>query len=149
MSIAVSGLEILHSYAGDENERPDRNIARRGQSISMIGMDRDIEQSWNASVDYLLRLRTIGDDWDGEGAVAPFPEIVDSAIALVRSDDFRRDVSNAPPARIMPRNDGRLTLEWFFGEIYLSVRVDAPGTARCMYISPTGKEEFFSWNWLS
>lgn len=119
-----------------------------GQSILMSGKDQDIEKKWRNSIDCLLRLRNIGDDWDGEGSIAPFPEIIDSAIKLIQADDLVRKTL-PPPDRITPRRDGQVGLEWFIGQMYLSVRIFAPGAARCMCRAPGQKDEFFSWDWLS
>ena len=37
---------------------------------------------WSTTMDHLLALRLLEDDWDGQGAEAPAPALVDAAISL-------------------------------------------------------------------
>ncbi|MGL4550481.1 MAG: hypothetical protein ACRC33_04785 [Gemmataceae bacterium] len=41
--------------------------------------------AWGEAIDELLRIRSLGDDWDGEGGLAPPPALVDGAIISART----------------------------------------------------------------
>jgi hypothetical protein len=38
--------------------------------------------AWQASVQKIVQLQQLEDDWDGLGAIAPVPELVESAVGL-------------------------------------------------------------------
>lgn len=42
-------------------------------------------QCWQCIIDELLRIRSLKDDWDGEGSEAPHPALVDGAITLAQT----------------------------------------------------------------
>ncbi len=46
-------------------------------------------QIWSPLIDELLRIRTLKDDWDGEGTEAPHPALVDGAIAWLNTSKRR------------------------------------------------------------
>ncbi len=81
--------------------------------------------AWNHAIDKLLEIRSLTDDWDGEGAPAPECKLVDSAIRLagwMQGKDMR------PPSRIVAGPTGTVVFEWQSdtGETLLDVEVTAP-----------------------
>jgi hypothetical protein len=47
-------------------------------------------RTWHELIDDLLGLRHLEDDWDGQGAVAPQPALVDGAITLAQCFQAKR-----------------------------------------------------------
>ncbi len=82
---------------------------------------------WNDRIDDLLDIRRLTDDWDGLGAPAPKPRLVDSAIMLA---GWMRGRGVLPPARIVPGLTGTVLFEWQPGPgDYVEVEVTEPFTA--------------------
>jgi hypothetical protein len=78
---------------------------------------------WNRWIDELLRLRQLQDDWDGEGALAPPPAVVDRAILIVQ---ILRALDAPPPDRIFPSTNGTIYFEWFTPLGYWEIEVISP-----------------------
>jgi hypothetical protein len=76
---------------------------------------------WDRLLDDLLRLRTLEEDWDGQGASALDPANVDRAIAWVQQ--MRRWEQALPPARVVPGVTGELILEWQADSFYLAAEL--------------------------
>ena len=98
-----------------------------------------------AAIESLLQLGVIGEDWDGEGAAAPIPELIESALQLLRLPEFTDQLPI--PSRVVPVNDGRIVLDFYLGKTYLSARIDSPGRARVMIVEPGQSPRFVSWVW--
>jgi hypothetical protein len=77
-------------------------------------------------IDNLLAIRNLEDDWDGRGAVAPDPAVVDWAMTLAlgwRTGGHRpADFANAGAS-------GTVLFEWHDPDEYTEVEVVAPGEA--------------------
>lgn len=129
-----------------EEVRPVRNKPRLAEKSApdidvYDEMERkDFERRLRVSIESLLELGSLGEDWDGDGARAPIPELIESAIQLIRSRGFI-------PARSVPINDGRIALDFYEGKTYLSARIDAPGLARVMIVEPGSATKFGTWKW--
>lgn len=65
--------------------------------------------SWDSIISKISKLKWLGCDWDGEGAIAPSEELVESAILLAK---YLRSKRMLPPSRIMPGIDGAVAMEW-------------------------------------
>lgn len=105
----------------------------------------DSKDRW-AEVDrQLLRLRNLGDDWDGDGAVGPDPLLIDSARALLAS--LRR--SGTPiPSRIVATVNGTVSFEWYSGGAMTQLEVIDIGMAEQMVLDPTqstNTSSLFTW----
>jgi hypothetical protein len=141
-SVASSTADMQLISSGEYPPRPNFQLplknqysARRGMLL-MGGIDADLERKWNQSVTELLQLRSIGSDWDGDGAEAPSPEIIDSIIAMIRSPR-RQSFFPAPPTKINILRDGRIALDWYSpGNLYASARFDEPYKAELMVETP-------------
>ena len=64
---------------------------------------------WNHTIDELLQIRLLEDDWDGLGAKAPAGLLVDSALRMAGWMEGR---GFAAPARIVPGLTGSVVFEW-------------------------------------
>ncbi len=81
-------------------------------------------RTWAGVIDDLLALRGLEDDWDGQGAPAPEPAVVDTALTV--ATDFRSD-GLAPPDRAVAGVNGTVVLEWFSPKTYCEIEITAPG----------------------
>jgi hypothetical protein len=94
-----------------------------GEALSING--------WGPTIDELLRLRRLRDDWDGEGAEAPAPELVDSAITLAQDLQARGWL---PPERVLASVNGTIYFEWHTPHGYVELEVTSPGEAECRFV---------------
>src|SRR5437868_5517769 len=65
--------------------------------------------NWGWVIDKLLEIRSLKADWDGFGAKAVDPELVDTVMRLVLS--LQRHDSPVP-THVSPHPDGIITIEW-------------------------------------
>lgn len=88
-------------------------------------------RGWTAVIDELLRIRTLADDWDGEGTEAPHPSLVDGAITLAQSLEAR----GLPPAdRVLAGVNGTVYFEWHTPLGYQEIEVTSPLDAECRWV---------------
>jgi hypothetical protein len=140
MSAVLSyGFRVDSRESGAPSRRRDSST-RRATSLAPSPMD-VADRLLKKTVDDLLELRRLGNDWDGEGAIGPVPEIVDSAIDLINANKY------GPPSRVVPVNDGRVSMEWYANGYFWSLRVDRPGHGRVMLVKPDGTTEFTEVSW--
>jgi hypothetical protein len=84
----------------------------------------DPVRTWSDVIDELLVFRKLEDDWDGQGALAPDPSVVDTALQVALK--FRG--GEQPPAdRVVAGVNGTVFFEWFFPTQYMEIEVTAPG----------------------
>lgn len=102
------------------SESPDERVLHPGWGDT---------KAWDAAVDELLRYRMYDEDWDGNGAAAIPPELVDSAIRLCTR--FRRD-GLPPPSCVLPGVNGTVVLEWTTPGERLKVEVIEPNLAEAL-----------------
>src|SRR4051812_32505232 len=69
-----------------EYTQPDRSPTWPLDDRGLLAPDRcsGQTQTWTQLIDTLRALRDLEDDWDGQGAEAPHPALVDGAITLAR-----------------------------------------------------------------
>ena len=81
---------------------------------------------WRVAIDTLGAARSLADDWDGMGAVAPVPALVDSAISLAQTLQ-----ANGTPApnRTHAGVNGTLFFEWYTPAGYAELEVIEPTVA--------------------
>jgi len=84
------------------------------------------DAEWVAQIDQLTAFRSLQDDWDGDGAVAPSGELVDGAVALARS---LREQEVEPPDRIVAGVNGTIFFEWHLPDGYREIEVNSPSDA--------------------
>jgi hypothetical protein len=81
---------------------------------------------WAELIDELRALRHLEDDWDGQGAKAPPPDLVDGAIALALH--FQANAMRAADYAVAGVN-GTVIFEWHDATHYLEIEVTAPDRA--------------------
>jgi hypothetical protein len=82
------------------------------------------EAQWDRILEELLRLGSLGDDWDGQGARALDPANVAQASAWVR--EMRRWHRAMSPTRVLPGTLGEVVLEWRGDAYYLAAEISTP-----------------------
>lgn len=90
---------------------------------------------WGETIDELLRLRSLSDDWDGEGSPAPTPALVDGAITLARTLE---GASHQPPGRVTASVNGTVYFEWRSPMGYHEIEVTSPEAAEFRWV-PKGR----------
>jgi hypothetical protein len=101
---------------------------------------------YGSSLEWVRDLRRIvsyQDDWDGNGAVAPSPEVLRTVRQFM--DRWSRE-DRLPPGRIVASPAGSVVLEWREGGRYLEAEIDEPGTIEWMLEAPDGS--FSHWKTL-
>lgn len=92
---------------------------------------RQAPDPWDQITDDLLGMRALQNDWDGLGAEAPSPELVDSTLRLAQS--LRRS-GYLCPARVGAGPNGTVLLEWQLGHLYVEAEVTQPSLAEWMIL---------------
>lgn len=78
---------------------------------------------WDAVIQTLKSFRSLEDDWDGDGSLAPGPELVDGAIAFAQSVQLD---GMDPPDRVVVSVNGTIYFEWHRPEEYHELEVLSP-----------------------
>lgn len=92
-------------------------------SLALDGPNPDRVRRWAEVIDQLLAARSLCDDWDGQGAVAPDPALVDRAIAFALS---QQQAGYAPPDFAIPSVNGTIVFEWHGLSEYVEFEVVSP-----------------------
>lgn len=100
---------------------PTRPLDERGWLTSEFSNPPD--RTWSELVDDLLVLRTLEEDWDGQGAVAPHPTLVDGAITLAQHFQL---TGECPADRVIASVNGTIIFEWQGPSGYLEIEVTTP-----------------------
>lgn len=88
-------------------------------------------------IDELLRIRMLEDDWDGEGAEAPHPNLIHAAIKLAQD----LAASGFPPAeRVIASVNGTIYFEWHTPLGYEEIEILSPLDAESRWV-PKGFNE--------
>jgi len=84
-------------------------------------------EAWRQSIDHLVSLRSLEDDWDGQRAIAPAADLLESAIELAR---WLGDHRAAPPHFATAGVNGTVQFEWVDQQHqYFLIEVVAPNEA--------------------
>jgi hypothetical protein len=94
-------------------------------------------RTWSELIGDLQAIRNLDDDWDGQGAVAPHPALVDGAITLLQS--FRA-YGMDPPDRVIAGVNGTVFFEWHGPGGYLEIEVTAPDQAEARSVLKVSNE---------
>jgi len=110
--------------------QPDRSFfsltAESGPVYSST--EDDLGHTWTPLIDELLRIRSLKDDWDGEGTEAPAPGLVHGAITLAQ----KFEAAEYPPAdRVIASVNGTIYFEWHTPLEYQEIEVTSPVDAEC------------------
>lgn len=80
-------------------------------------------RGWSHLIDELLRIRTLGDDWDGEGTDALDPLLVDGALSLAQ---YFQAEGWDPADRVLAGINGTIFFEWHGPQGYQEIEVTTP-----------------------
>lgn len=117
---AFTNLDLLLSGPMDE------------ASLTLSAQEAVPERTWTPLIDDLLGLRRLKDDWDGQGAEAPHPALVDGAIKLALS---LQQMGAVPAIRAIAGLSGTVYLEWQTPLAYCEIEVLSPVEAECRWLS--------------
>lgn len=87
---------------------PSRSVA--AFSHLMNADSEAVRVAWCQVIAELRELRSLTDDWDGDGAAAPGVAVVDTALS--QANRLRREYHN-PPDRVIVGVNGSIVLEWW------------------------------------
>jgi hypothetical protein len=104
----------------------------------LLGSDGDAPpgHTWARLIDDLSAVRGLSDDWDGQGADAPPPAVVDYAVTLARA--FQA-IGLSPADRAIAGANGTVLFEWHRPAGYLEIEVTGPDQAEGRSV-PMGSE---------
>lgn len=113
-SVAADNWREISHERGGTSSAAQRNGTPGRDGVPPVG--------WEQTIQALIALRDLGEDWDGDGAAAPSPELLASAIGLAY---LLEEGGSDPPTRVVAGTDGAVILEWQFpdgayGEIELT-----------------------------
>jgi hypothetical protein len=116
----------FHRQSANGVAHVEKLLNSRGDAINVEG--------WDSCIEKLLELRRYEDDWDGQGAEAPSPEAVDSAIILAV---LLRQSGVEPPCRTVPIVNGAVVLEWQWPDVTtLEIEIAEPYLAEVFLMVP-------------
>jgi hypothetical protein len=104
-------------------------------TVAQVGGNYGYRKAWNGVREAIRKLRTLPDDWDGEGSDAPLPELVDLAVNLV--DAFERAGLSLPTSGVATRA-GTILFGWRDSSGYQEVEVVAPNRIEWMFVDHAG-----------
>jgi hypothetical protein len=100
---------------------------------------------WSQHIDELLDMLRMEDDWDGLGAPAPAPALVDSSLSLALL--LREDKWTAP-SRVVPGVTGTVLFEWQDADGgYYEIEVTRPGFAEWVRMLPGQQTTSGAFEW--
>lgn len=82
-------------------------------------------EMWRRLIEEVEGMRTLTEDWDGQGGEAPAAANLDWAAEWVRQ--MRQYQQAIPPSRAVPGVAGELYLEWQWDSFYLVAEIASPG----------------------
>jgi hypothetical protein len=119
-----------------------RSSSTEAQSFSV---NDGMAKQWRNVLGQLNEIRSLQDDWDEMGAIAPFTAIVDSALAGLYRLRNRRDWRDFPPSRASVAPDGRVIIDWQYGKNYLHAQLIEPDVWEWMQVFENGKVVHSEW----
>lgn len=126
---------------------PDYNdvSSRRISPFLMTSEKFESFKRWRKATSDLIKLGNLGNNWDGEGAVAPDQELIDSAIDCLKI--LSKKLELPPPTRITSSHDGEIVFEWQNANEYFQAEIKRPFQAKCMHYDVSGNFTHFIFPW--
>lgn len=103
-------------------------------SITRAEIVDQVQERWGRVVHSLLGLLSLRDNWDGQGAVAPFAGLVRSAVELAET---LRHSDAPPPTTAVATPAGTILFGWN-GSSYFEIEVLAPDRAEWLSVNQDG-----------
>jgi hypothetical protein len=91
---------------------------------------------WKACAEKIQTFRQLADDWDGDGAAAPEPNVIDVATTVAHNLSRKMPA----PDRIHVGVNGTIYFEWFAADRYIEIEVVGPADIQCRAI-PHGSSD--------
>lgn len=136
MTALLAGSVPAHAWqaaAAGASENVSRRTSTAGPPIE-YGAAGPPADRWQKIIEEIIAMQRFGNDWDGQGALAPSPELLESALGLV---NLLRINGVEAPAAAVPGVDGSVTLVWNSADgTYCEVEIDRPVHAEVMLIEP-------------
>lgn len=105
-----------------------------------------LNKQWSERMADLLRIESLRDNWDGEGAEAPLPELVDSLVELLST--FRAEQTAPPPSRVVASPIGSVVIEWQLEDnVYAELECSEPYRAEWMLEVPNEQTTHWPQSW--
>jgi hypothetical protein len=105
-------------------------------SVAKAGFRQPIDRTkWAPVIKALRDLRTLRNDWDGEGSDAPPHELIETAIRLV---PVLREWGAEIPASAVASRAGTIIFEWRDGPRYVEIEVVGPNRLEWMTVDERG-----------
>ena len=80
-------------------------------------------EAWDAIIANVKDFSALQADWDGQGAKAPDPVLVESAILFAQ---LCRQGGMAAPTVVVPGLDGCVIFDWQKADVYMEVEISKP-----------------------
>jgi hypothetical protein len=116
--------------------------AKSSPSPSASSHDDDIEQSWRDRELSLIRFRRFRANWDGNGADAPDPQLIDTAIRFLRTL-WMRNWSD-PPNIVALSPEGAVSIAWQYGKSFTEAEIVKADTVEWMMVRPGVRPDFWT-----
>ena len=108
--------------------------ARNGIGVAPAKGTKEIAGDWDTSIQKIIELDQLGDNWDGLGASAPSRELIQSAVRLAH---LLCAGGVEPPQSVVPGLDGSINFGWQDGSgYYAEIEIVRPFFAEVMVIEP-------------
>lgn len=120
---------------------PTPAAARRS---SMAAFATRQHSGWDVVYRAINAMRDLSDDWDGDGAAAPSPPVVNNALRIAAALELQDGFP--PPSRVLPSVNGTIVLEWTFGGWHSEIEVENGSCAALRTIPPgalTASSDYF------
>lgn len=128
MSLLAQGARGASAYTLADNYTT-RPLAKSIQFSTNAGDTP--RRVWSQVIDELLVIRTLPEGWDGQGAEAPHPAVVDGAIRFAQC--FHAD-RLMPADRVLAGVNGTVFFEWFTATGYTEIEVTGPDQAEGRFV---------------
>jgi hypothetical protein len=96
--------------------------------------------AWAEHLATLARVRTLGDNWDGEDSVPPSFSIWSRANIFLSV--LRKRELTFPPTKIAVSPDGLIAFEWYADDVFLRAEVGDSNEVEWMFSIPGSPTEF-------
>lgn len=107
------------------------------QELDLVPAESGCDAEWTTAIEKLRSLYSLEEDWDGQGAVAPTPAVVDTAIRLAKQ---LQDDEKVCPLFAIAGVDGTVVFEWHLPAGFLQIEVMTPDCAEQRWV-PKGASE--------
>lgn len=139
---SASTLTDVWTDQGSYAEIDAGSLTPRGLYASL---ERTLEKEWAQRQDDLIAIRALSENWTGEDAIVPPPELIDSAIDLLNILHEKNELP--PPSRVVASPLGTAIIEWQHMDLYLEAEISEPYFAEFMLEKHDATFEHIEYIW--